>query len=169
MARPCGNVGVCTYAHMHTYSSYTLRMYTLQLFDARAWLHYTCTYAHQHLDTKASKVYTSYIRIAHTYIPNGVEMHVYTDVYAYIDICAQHIYVRTHSYVHPLLSSSLVREQELLGHYMAVRNVPPEEWVGQAIKVYWRLDDEWYTCVVKQYHPHTRRHFLVYDDQGGWG
>jgi hypothetical protein len=42
--------------------------------------------------------------------------------------------------------------------------VSPTSLIGQSCKVFWRLDDEWYTGVVGEYNDHTRKHLITYED-----
>jgi hypothetical protein len=36
--------------------------------------------------------------------------------------------------------------------------------IGQSCKVFWPLDDEWYTGVIGDYNDHTHKHLITYED-----
>jgi hypothetical protein len=42
--------------------------------------------------------------------------------------------------------------------------VSPTSLIGQSCKVFWPLDDEWYTGVVGDYNDHTHKHLITYED-----
>ncbi len=42
--------------------------------------------------------------------------------------------------------------------------VSPTSLIGQSCKVFWPLDNEWYTGVVGDYNDHTRKHLITYED-----
>lgn len=40
----------------------------------------------------------------------------------------------------------------------------PTSLIGQSCKVYWPLDDEWYTGVIGDYNEQIRKHWIIYQD-----
>ena len=44
----------------------------------------------------------------------------------------------------------------------------PEQWISRRVSIWWPLDEEWYTGVIRRYDPETKMHFVVYSDTVEW-